>query len=111
MPVPRRARLVFLAAVSTTIGLHGARGWADASTCRPAAECEKLCTRGDAAACVEAGNIQLDGRGVPQSPTRAVTFFRSGCDRGSARACATLGLAYETGFGAARDYARSAEAR
>jgi TPR repeat protein len=46
------------------------------------------CARGEPQACVFAGRLWLDGRGVPADPSRGLAMLAEGCDAGLALSCA-----------------------
>lgn len=65
---------------------------------------DKACTAGDAESCAVIGTLGFERRaGATTTPPEAMFYLRTGCDRGSAAACAQLALAYERGFQVDRD--------
>ncbi len=65
---------------------------------------QTLCRADDASSCVSAGVIYDEGKyGIALDDTKAIEYYRKGCNLGSAKGCAYLGLMYANGEGTGRD--------
>lgn len=69
-----------------------------------AKEWQPLAEQGDPAAQYNLGLLYLDGRGVPQSPAQAVSWFRRAAEQDYTPAQHNLGAMYGSGQGVKRDY-------
>src|SRR5580704_19700403 len=72
----------------------------------PAAPTEADCVRGNAVACVEAGQAYANGVGVPKDATKAADRYTKACDEGNAAGCFWLGDAFVHGLGIGKDELR-----
>jgi len=69
------------------------------------------CAKGDAPACLRAGEAYVMGRGVPADPARAAKLFLLACDAGHAKGCFNAGNATYKGDGVEKDAARATAPR
>jgi len=70
-------------------------------------EWRPLAESGDATAQFNLGLLYLDGRGVPQSPAEAATWFRRAAEQDYVQAQHNLGAMYGSGQGVKRDYVQA----
>ena len=79
---------------------------------RAASLLARACTANETAACNALGTLQLQGRGgLSRDEAKAVGFWRQACTTAPsiAESCASLGLAYLRGSGAAKDDVRAVQ--
>lgn len=92
----------------------GAKPAAEASAggpCGASAVCaeeQKACDAGDNRACVRAGEIFYNARGVAKDGARAAALFKQACSKDELTGCVDLGWAYVTGTGVPKDGASAA---
>ena len=75
---------------------------------KPAEECEKGCTGGDAAACHGLGLIAAAGDKLPKDEGKAATLFDKACKGGDMSACTSLAERYLSGEGVKEDATEAA---